>query len=73
MTQTRTPNYVIVKLDQPVGPDDAQNLARHIVESREFSDVTSAQPVSFIEGYGRIVAPSGEEVFSTGKTVTHDW
>lgn len=38
------PNYVIVKLDNPVGPDDAQNLAQHIVQSIEFADVASARP-----------------------------
>jgi hypothetical protein len=54
------PNYVIVKLDDPVGPDDAQNLAQHIVQSIEFADVASAQPARSA-GLGRYVL-YGEEV-----------
>lgn len=56
------PTHVIVKLDQPVGSDDAQNLAQHIIASREFADVASAQPASF-DGFGRLVR-DGEEVTS---------
>jgi hypothetical protein len=38
------PTYVLVKLLDPVGPDDAQNLAHHLVQTLEFADVESAQP-----------------------------
>jgi hypothetical protein len=41
------PTYVLVKLLDPVGPDDAQNLAHHLVQTLEFADVESAQPVVY--------------------------
>jgi hypothetical protein len=56
------PNYVIVKLDEPVGPDDAQNLAEHIVQTLAFADVEKASPAQYVEGYGFV--PCGEEVSS---------
>jgi hypothetical protein len=49
------PNYVIVKLDDPVGPDDAQNLAEHIITELAFADVESATPARFEGGSGRLV------------------
>ena len=41
------PSYVIVKLLDPVGPEDAQNVARHLVDHVEFADVESATPAAY--------------------------
>jgi hypothetical protein len=56
------PNYVLVRLDDPVGPDDAQKLAMHIVSELAFSDVAAAMPAQYVGGYGFV--PCGEEVSS---------
>jgi hypothetical protein len=44
------PTHVLIKLDQPVRPDDAQDMAEHVVRSSEFPDVEWARPVVF-EGF----------------------
>lgn len=54
------PTHVIVKLDPPAGPGDAQDLAQHIVQSLAFADVEKAVPALFVPGYGFV--PVGEEV-----------
>jgi hypothetical protein len=56
------PTHVIVKLDPPVGPGDAQALAEHIVNQLAFADVESARP-AFFDGFGSFVSV-GEEVRS---------
>lgn len=54
------PTHVIIKLDQPVGPDDAQDVAQHVVDSLEFADVEWARPAVF-ESVTAAFVLTGEE------------
>lgn len=54
------PEYVLVKLADPVGADDAQHLAQHIAQELAFADIESARP-AYSDGFGRIVS-TGTEV-----------
>lgn len=54
------PTHVIIKLDPPVGPDDAQHLAEHIVSQLAFADVEWACP-AYSDGWHRCVTV-GEKV-----------
>lgn len=55
------PTHVVIKLDQPVGPDEAQDLAEHVVSSLAFADVEWARPAIFDNVTAAFVL-AGEEV-----------
>ena len=40
------PTYVVIKLDEPCRHDDAQDVAEHLVASKDFPDVEWARPAT---------------------------
>lgn len=62
------PNYIIIKLEEPVGPDDAQDLAAHLVRSIAFADVEWAQPALV---YANSETPPAYRLEPSGRCVSY--